>query len=147
MFDLDTRSLLLLLGFFFIGAGVAGIAGKYKRWYWGSRRSIYAYVPFGFLFILVAIGQTMTDEAVSLTLRIAEFLVFGLAAWWVFKPPKFIRPAWIKMIEDHPKAIYEAMVAQVKEGKEWHSKVNDPELLEKWIKSIEKSLQKKPKSQ
>lgn len=139
----DTQFLLFLLGICFLAAGAAGITGKWKRWYWTSRRTAFAYLPFGLLFLLAAVGQTITDSALTLVMRVIEFLVLAIAVWWIVRPPQFIIPAWIKMIESHPRTIYDAMAASAKGKEEWHSKVETPEALEKWIQSIERRTQKK----
>ena len=135
--------LLLLLGICFLVAGVAGITGKWKRWYWTSRRMAFAYLPFGLLFLLAAVGQTITDSTITQVIQVIEFLVLAVAVWWIVRPPQFIIPAWIKMIESHPRSTYDAMAAAVKGKEEWHSKVESPQALEKWIQSIEKRSQSK----
>jgi hypothetical protein len=147
MLELDSRLFMVVLGLFFVSAGAAGISGKYKRWYWSSRRSVFAYIPVGLLFFLVALGQGLTDLLVTKILWGSEVLVFAIALWWLIRPPKPFQPAWIQKIEAHPKAVYEAMQQQVKAGKEWQSRVQDLQSLEKWIQSIEKDLQRKRKEQ
>jgi hypothetical protein len=142
---LDTRLILIILGLFFVGAGVAGLTGRWKRWYWTSKRMVYAYIPFGLLFFLAAAGTNIADQTLANVLRGVEFAVLAVAFWWIIRPPKAMRPAWIRMIEDYPPRVYEAMAAEVKGGKEWRSKVESIEALEKWIRSIEKSAPKKGK--
>jgi hypothetical protein len=143
MMQLEPKIFILLLGFFFSATGVAGLSGRYKRWYWNSRRMVYAYFPFGILFILAAVGQTYSDPGIGRCFYIAEIAVFAVAAWWALWPPRFIRPAWIRRIEACPKEVYETMVKSVKDGKEWHSKVETSDSLEKWIRTIEKNIPKK----
>jgi len=47
------------------------------------------------------------------------------------------------MIEMRPRSTYDAMAASVKANEEWHSKVENPQALERWIKAIEKPAVKK----
>src|SRR5574342_511996 len=143
MLELDAPLFMIVLGLLFILAGAAGISGKYKRWYWRSRRVVYAYIPIGFLFFLVALGQGLKDPLLGKILWGGEILVFGIALWWLVRPPKRVQPAWIQKIEEHPRTVYEAMQQQVKAGKEWQSRVQDFQSLEKWIKSVERDLQRK----
>ena len=139
----DTQFLLFLMGICFLAAGVAGISGKWKRWYWNSRRMAFAYLPFGILFLLAAIEQTITDPTLKIGIRVIEFLVLAIAIWWIVRLPQAIIPGWIKMIEMRPRSTYDAMAASAKAKEEWHSKVETPEALEKWIQSIERRVSKK----
>ncbi len=143
MLKLDMRIFLLILGFLFSATGIASITGKYKRWYWNSRWVAYAYLPFGILFVLAAVGESYTGQSLFQVFYALEIILFIIAAWWAIYPPRFIRPAWIRMIEEHPKEVYQAMSITVKKGFDWRSKVDDPEALEKWILSVEKNLQRK----
>lgn len=139
----NTQFLLFFLGICFFAAGVAGISGKWKRWYWTSRRMAFAYLPFGILFLLAAVGQTITDSTLTLVMQVIEFLVMAITVWWIVRLPQFIIPAWIKMIEARPRTTYDAMAVSVKAKEEWRSKVETPEALEKWIQFIERRAQKK----
>lgn len=142
----DTQFILFLLGICFFAAGVAGVTGRWKRWYWTSRRSAFAYLPFGVLFLVAAVGQTVTDPTLNVVMRVIEFLLLAVSIWWIVRLPQAIIPGWIKMIETHPRSTYDVMAASVKSKEEWHTKVATPQALEKWMQSIEKqSLKKKPK--
>lgn len=144
--ELDSQYFLLLLGFFFIGAGIAGISGRYKRWYWTSKRLTFAYLPFGILFLLAVIERSITDATLRVVVRVSEFIFLGIAVWWLVRTPQFIIPSWIRQIESRPNAVYEAMAAAVKKGEKWQDRVNDPQSLEKWIRSVEKRLPKVSKN-
>ena len=142
---LESQVFMLILGLFFLAAGTAGITGRWKRWYWSSRRMVFIYFPVAILFFMVAGGQSVSDPAISNGLRVAEFIVMGIGIWWLARPPKFMIPAWIQKIEEQPRSVYEAMRAAVKKGEPWHERVNNPEALEQWIKSIQKNAPKKSK--
>ena len=60
--ELDLNFFIVLLGLFFLGLGLAGILGPYKRWYWKSKRMVYAYAPVGILFFLSALEKSITDS-------------------------------------------------------------------------------------
>ena len=142
---LESPYFLLFLGFIFLGVGIAGISGRYKRWYWTSKRLTFAYLPFGILFFLAVIEKSVSGETLLLGIRVAEYLVLGVAIWWMLRTPKFIMPTWIQQIEAHPKAVYEAMAAAVKKGEKWEDRVNDPKSLDKWIQSFERKMNKSSK--
>lgn len=144
----DAKFLVVLLGFIFLATGAAGITGRWKRWYWNSRRMAFANFPAGFLFLLEAIRQSLPDgTAISWVLKGAELLALAFIIWWVVRPPKLVIPAWIQTIEAHPRNVYDFMSISVKNKEEWRTKVATPEALEEWIAAIEKQLkiQKKKK--
>ena len=137
----DAKFLVVILGFIFLATGAAGISGRWKRWYWNSRRMAFANFPAGILFLLEAIRQSLPDgTTISWVLKGAEILALAIVLWWVARPPKQIIPAWIQTVEEHPRAVYDFMSLAVKNKEEWHSKVATPEALEEWIKAVEKNL-------
>ncbi len=136
--NLNSPVLLAVFGAFFIFAAVLGMSGRWKRWYWTSRRLVYLYLPIGILFLAAAVGTFIKDATASTALQVVEFALLGVAIWWVARPPEVIKPAWIRTIETHPKSVYEAMAAAVKKGEDWHPLVENPESLNKWIRSVEK---------
>jgi len=140
--NLDSPIFLAALGVFFITAAVFGLTGKWKRWYWTSRKSVYLYLPIGVLFLLATLGFWVKSGLLSTVLQGVEIALLGIAIWWVTRPPDFLKPAWIRTIEAHSKSVYDAMAAAVKKGDEWHTKVQDPESLEKWIRALEKRTSK-----
>ena len=106
---------------------------------------VFIYLPISILFFMVAGSQSVSDPNATSILRVAEFIVLAIGIWWLSRPPKFMIPAWIQKIEEQPRAVYEAMVAAVKKGEPWHERVNSPEALEQWIKSLQKNTPKKSK--
>ena len=142
---LGSQVFMLILGLFFFTAGAAGISGRWKRWYWTSRRMVFIYLPIGILFFLVAGGQSVSDPTGTNILRVVEFIVMGVGIWWLVRPPKILISGWIQKIEEQPRSVYQAMVAAVKKGEAWRERVNDPQALDLWIKSIQKSSPRKAK--
>ena len=145
MVDLTSQIFLSAMGAFFLLAAVLGIVGRWKRWYWTSKRLVYIYLPIGILFLVAAVSQFFTDKTYTTVFQAVEFVLLGVGIWWVARPPDFLKPAWIRTIEARPKAIYNAMARAVKQGEEWRSKVANQEALEKWIRAIEKRSPKTPK--
>ncbi len=143
---LESPYFLLVLGFIFLAVSIAGISGRYKRWYWTSKRLTFAYLPLGILFFLAVVEKYLSGETLLTGIRVAEFFVLGIGIWWVLRTPKFILPPWIRQIEAHPKAVYEAMAAAVKKGEKWQDRVNDPKSLDKWIQSVEKRIKNTSKN-
>ncbi len=141
MGGIDSKFLVVLLGLVFLAGGALGISGRWKRWYWSSRRMAMAYFPAGLLFLLEAIRESIPDGTpLSWVLKGAEILSLAVAIWWILRPPKFVIPPWIQVIESHPRAVYDFMVMSVKNKEEWRSKVETPEALEDWIAAVEKRL-------
>jgi hypothetical protein len=141
MGGIDPKFLVVFLGFIFLAGGAAGISGRWKRWYFSSRRMAMAYFPAGILFLLEAVRQSVSDGTpLSWVLKGAEILSMAVAIWWIMRPPKFIIPAWIQTIEAHPRAVYDYMAMAVKNKEEWRSKVETPEALEEWIALVERRL-------
>ena len=137
----DAKFLVVILGFIFLATGAAGISGRWKRWYWNSRRMAFANFPAGILFLLEAIRQSIADGTpLSWVLKGAEVLALAMVVWWIVRPPKLIIPAWIQTIEAHPRTVYDFMSISVKNKEEWRSKVESPEALEEWIAAVEKRL-------
>ena len=135
---LDSPIFLVILGSLFIAAAILGMTGRWKRWYWTSRKLVYLYLPIGALFYMATLGTWVKGAPLSTILQGIEIILLGIAVWWVTRPPDFIKPLWIRTIEARPKAVYDAMAAAVKKGDEWHSKVQDPKALEQWIRAIER---------
>lgn len=135
---IDTRIILVLMGGGFLVGGILGISGIWKRWYWRSPRMIYAYMPIGIMFFLAALEQSvdLVQESTKRIIYASYFVLLGIAVWWLITPPAFIRPAWIRRIEEEPKWVYRAMVAAIKDGEDWSTKVATLEVLSKWIQSI-----------
>ena len=140
---MDDRTAMLLLqalGIIFILMGIMGMTGIYKRWYWSGPTRAYGYVPFGILAILVSFEKPIKTFLGSnfWILIVLYALLLGLGLFVFAKPPKFIKPAWIRRIETEPKRVYQAMVEEVTAKQDWRKKVATQEALESWIKEIQK---------
>lgn len=136
MSGLSFTLMLQLFGALFILMGLAGHLGLYKAWYWNSPNRIYGYVPIGVVFIVSSLEADLRAKLGQLDWMVVGLYVilFGLALWWFIKPPKFIKPGWIRLIEAASKRDYQVMVQDVKAGMDWHKRVATPEVLAEWIK-------------
>ena len=145
MFDLDTNILLRIFGGFFILAGLLGMLGRWKGWYWHSQNSIYGYPPIGLLFIVTSFEQPlrtwMPFGNAGLIGLYSIILVLGM--WGFVKPPRFFKPHWIQVIEEQPKAVYRLMAEQARKNKEWRKWAANDVALADWIKSVRKQVKKK----
>ena len=95
MVDLTSQIFLSAMGAFFLLAAVLGIVGRWKRWYWTSKRLVYIYLPIGILFLVAAVSQFFTDKTYTTVFQAVEFVLLGVGIWWVARPPDFLKPAWI----------------------------------------------------
>lgn len=147
MANIDTNWLLRLLGAFFILAGLAGLSGRWKNWYWRSQKTIYGYVPLGVLFILTSFETQLLQWLGKATwaIWVIYSLLLALGMWAFIRPPKFLKPAWTHPIEEQPPWVYKAMSSEVKAGKEWRPRVETPHAIEDWIKEIKRHRPKSPK--
>jgi hypothetical protein len=147
MNNLDANWLLRLMGVFFILAGLAGITGRWKGWYWRSQKTAYGYIPLGALFVMTSFELQMLQWVGKATWVIWAIyaLIFAIGMWAFIRPPKFLKPEWIRTIEAQPPWIYKAMASQVKAGKDWRQRVENPQAIEDWIKEIKRQRPKTTK--
>jgi hypothetical protein len=138
MYGISLTLILQLFGAFFILMGVAGLLSFYKNWYWQSRQSIYGYIPFGLIFVVSSFETQIRQQlgANGWLVIVIYVLLFALGVWGFVRPPQFIKPGWIRLIETQPQNVYDAMVKEVKAGVNWHQKVESPEALAEWIRTI-----------
>jgi hypothetical protein len=137
MFDLNTHVLLQAFGMLFVGAWLAAVLGRWKRWYWRSRHMVYGYLALGLLFIVSSFEAELV-QALGLQRWMVQagygvFIAIGI--YLLIRPPEWMKPPWIRMIDAEPDYVYETMAEQVKDGKAWEEKVGDPRALKNWIKN------------
>jgi hypothetical protein len=139
--SIDSQLVLRFLGVFSIVVGLVGLSGKWKRWYWRSQRNtVYGYPLLGFACILGSF-----EKEVQAALGGREWLVIviyaillGGALLVSYFPPKFLKPRWVKRVEQEPHWVYEKMVKEVMSDQPWGQKAKNMAALEKWIKEIKK---------
>lgn len=143
--DLNINSdvVLRILGVISIIIGMAGVLGFWKRWYWRSQRNtVYGYPLLGIICFLVSyedyiLENLQIEEWVLISVYLA---LFGVVVWISYSPPEFLKPKFVKRIEEEPPEVYERMAKHVMEDKPWREKAKSPEALEKWIKAVKRSI-------
>jgi hypothetical protein len=136
---------MLVIGGFFLIVGIIVRLGFWKDWYWKGLKLVYGYIPMGLLFIFVyfkpQISQIIKSEIFNYYLPIAILLI--MSALFSSRTPGFIKPKWVNWIESHPKRVVDRMVADVKSGVDWVSKVKDKKSIDAWARQIISKLPKK----
>ena len=137
--DFNDHILLGLFGIAFSGMGLAARLGQWKGWYWRTRGGAYSYVPLGLLFLLYAWRTELTAFFGTESVFYGLFgLLLFLGVWWSFLPPDFVKPPWVRWVEEQPESIQEAMREQVEEGEAWRTHVESREAVERWARSRRK---------
>jgi hypothetical protein len=138
MYGISLTLILQLFGAFFIVMGVAGLLSFYKSWYWHSQQSVYGYIPFGLIFLVSSFEAQIRQQlgTYGWSVIVIYVILFAIGSWGFVRPPKFIKPGWIQLIETQPKNVYDTMVKEVKAGANWQKKVESPEALAEWIRTI-----------
>lgn len=141
--NLDSDIVLRVLGVISIIIGLAGLLGFWKRWYWRSQRStVYGYPLLGIICFIVSFEDYILQNLLPKEwILISIYLVlFGIVVWISYSPPEFLKPKFVKRIEQEPQEVYERMARHVMEDKPWREKAKNLEALEKWIKEVKRSI-------
>jgi len=147
MFGIDPQFLIQALGFAFIVAGVAARTGTWKNWYWRSRGAVYGYIPLGFLFLLYSFNAQAEERlgAYYVVYQGIGVLLLVLGVWWSLRPPAFVKPRWVRWIEEYPLKVRKAMQRAVENGDDWESHMTSREAVDAWVKTL-RSKKRKSKS-
>ena len=133
----DDQTLLVLFGVVFLGMGLAARLGMWKAWYWRTRGGAYGYIPLGLLFIVYSLRPELTALFGT---ELAFFVVFGLmllvGVWWSFAPPDFMKPGWVRWVEDQPERVQEAMRERADGDTEWREHLESREAVEQWARRL-----------
>jgi hypothetical protein len=129
----------------FLALGVGARLGVWKKWYWGTKGAIYGYLPMGLVFLLYGFDSKATARLGSLHIAYQALMVLlGLCGlWWTFRPPAFVKPAWVRWVEAYPQNLYDAMAKAVKQGEAWEAHMASPESVDAWVKSLRPKNRKK----
>jgi hypothetical protein len=57
-----------------------------------SRNMAFAFVPTGIAFLLLVVGGTLA----SLPVVLCGLVALIVALWWMFRPPEWAKPAWVR---------------------------------------------------
>ena len=145
MFNLDPNLFLQAFGFIFIGMGVAVHYGLWKKWYWRSQGKAYGYIPVGLLFLLYSFNSQAQQRlgANYWLFNVAFGVLAVLSVGLFFRPPTFIKPAWVKWVEAYPPDVYKAMREAAQDDPNWDKHMSSPEAVDEWVRTLKKG---KPKS-
>lgn len=148
MTEETVQLLIFLFAAVFFGIGLAGVLGFWKSWYWRSPRRVYPYIPLGVLFFAAAFDEQMKaalpgNEWIVTAVYV---LIFAVVIWFVVATPRWLKPQWIRKIEDQPKNVYAEMARQAQANDDWREKVNDPQKLDAWIQEVRRKPPKGKKS-
>ncbi len=141
--DFNDQVLLGLFGIVFSGMGLAARLGLWKGWYWRTRGGAYGYIPLGLLFLLYAWRTELTAFGTEIVFYGLFGLLLLLGIWWSFLPPDFVKPPWVRWVEEQPESVQEAMRDQVEEGEAWRSYVESREAVKQWARSLGKGNRKR----
>lgn len=136
--NLDPQLIISIIGVVFIALGISVRTGWWKKWYWRTRGGAYGYIPMGFLFLLFAYERIIIQYMNNYILVAVYVALAILVVYLSLKPPKWIKPSWIRWIEEMPTATQKAMRNQAKEDDEWMEFVDSRESLHKWAKQLKK---------
>ncbi|MCB2209774.1 hypothetical protein KQH62_02665 [bacterium] len=142
--NFDTAVVLRVLGVFSIVIGMSGLLGFWKRWYFRSKNNtVYGYPLLGLLCFLVSyedyiLANLISREWILITIYI---IVMVLVMWISYSPPAFLKPRFVKRIEQEPNAVYQKMAKHViQEDKPWRDKAKNMEALDKWIRQVKRTI-------
>ena len=147
IFNFDPTLLLQAFGFIFLSLGVAARLGLWKKWYWRTKGAVYSYVPLGLLFLVYSFNELAKA-------RLGQYFwmyqaLFGvlivLGIWLSFRPPKFVKPAWVRWVEAQPAQVVKDMEQDALDDPNWERHVTSPEAVDTWAKSL-KLKKPKPKT-
>lgn len=138
MGPLNTQLLVQAFGLVFIGLGLAARLGVWKTWYWQSRGTAYGYIPLGGLFIFFTFFEPLKKILGSYAwlFPVIFALVMSLGIWWTIRPPRLVKPTWVRWVEKYPSYIIEAMKSAAGKDKEWGRFVVSEETVDAWARSL-----------
>jgi hypothetical protein len=128
------------LVFVFLGSGVR--LGYWRRWYLGPddpifypKPGVYGFIPLGLFCFCTALvlvlpepWQTFADWAAFSFVALCILLV-GLQPWW-------IKPAWVRWLEEENADILDRLIEEARRTKDWHKRVATQEGLEAWVAEV-----------
>jgi hypothetical protein len=143
-FNLDPNLFLQVFGLIFIGMGGAVQLGLWKKWYWRSQGRAYGYIPVGLLFILYSFNSQAQQKlgANYWLFNVAFGALAVLSVWLFFRPPNFMKPAWVRWVEAYPPDVYKAMRETAQNDPDWDKHMSSPEAVDEWVRTLKKG---KPK--
>jgi len=144
IFNFDPTLLLQAFGFIFLSLGVAARLGLWKKWYWRTKGAVYGYIPLGLLFLVYSFND-LAKERLGPYLWVYQVsigILIILGVWLSFRPPEFVKPAWVRWVEAQPTQVLKAMEQDALDDPNWERHIISPEAVDLWANSLKL---KKPK--
>ena len=141
--NLDNGVLLRVLGIISILVGVAGLSGIWKRWYFRSQKStVYGYPLLGVLCFVVSYEDQILGNYIQRewVLIVIYLIIMAAVVLISYAPPEFIKPRFVKLIEQESPKVYQAMAKHVMEEKPWRERAKNNDELKKWIKQVKRTV-------
>lgn len=147
MFGFDQQVLLRLMGIGFALMGLGARVGAWKKWYWGSRGGVYAYMPLGLMFVLYTYDDYFKESlGPNYFLYWAAIIAVAvLILWWAARTPAFVKPRWVRWVEKYPPHVIGAMADEVEVGKAWEENITSEAAVDQWAKRVKGKPPKKKK--
>ena len=144
MTEENIQLLIFVFAAVFFGIGVLAVLGLWKNWYWRSPRRAYPYIPLGVLFLTAAFDDQLKAAfpGSEWIVTVIYVLIFAIVVWFAVAPPVWLKPRWIRQIEEQPKNVYAEMSRQAQANDDWRDKVDDPKKLDAWIQEARRKPQK-----
>ena len=149
MFDLNkiidflsgySTQTLLLLGSIFLFLGISVLMGGYKKWFWKKQDFVYAYIPISFLFFFANNESIINNYFGNRVFFTSLVLVILLLILLIIKfKPEFLKPAWIRYIEEQPENIQEYIREEtIPSGIDWQKHFRSKATIKAWIEENKK---------
>jgi hypothetical protein len=90
------------------------------------------------VFILYAFSDRAAERLGQYYIAYQALLVLLMiiGVWWSLRAPDWIKPTWVRWVEEYPDTTQEAMHKAVEAGEDWQPHAASPEALEAWVKTL-----------
>jgi hypothetical protein len=140
---LDTDLLLSAIGLGLIAYGLYVRFGSWKDWYWKTRGGMYGYIPLGLMLLFEANYIQFIPNAPRYISIVVLVLLALVVLYLTIKQPYWIKPNWVRWLENQPKRIQQAMQEDAQLDKNWSRHTNSAEAVELWAKELKKGIKTK----
>jgi hypothetical protein len=135
---------LIVVGLGVIVFGGLVRIGWYKRWYLMDDDSIffdksahYAFLPLGLSLILLGIMLLLPPLSKASSYALYGFFILGgLGATLFFWQPSWLKPSWIRWLEENNQDILDLIIEEGRKTKDWGKVVATQEGLEAWVAEV-----------
>jgi hypothetical protein len=130
-------------GVWVLWSGLRLHLGHWRQWFlmedtmFAARPVLYGLVPFGLAVICFAIDLLLPTLEARRT--VAAYIVLPLIVLAVilsFWQPKWLKPKWVRWLEENNQDILELIVEEGRKTKEWGKVVATQEGLEAWVAEV-----------